>query len=138
MIKYIRRNFEVDRIEENKIKNMQPLVLAFVGDSVHTLFVRKHVCSLGEYKVNQLTRMTKEFVNAGKQCEVFKRIETMLSEDEQDVARRARNAQKGQIAKNYSPAEYNYATAFEAVVGYLYLTNQEERLNKILKISIAE
>lgn len=121
-----------------EIKNMQPLVLAFVGDGVHTLFVRKHVSSLGQYKVNQLTRMTKEFVNAGKQCEVFKKIEAFLSEDELDVARRARNAQKGQIAKNYSPAEYNYATAFEAVVGYLYLTNQEERLNQILELSISE
>ena len=121
-----------------EIKNMQLLVLAFVGDSVHTLFVRKYVCSLGEYKVNQLTRMTKEFVNAGKQCEVFKKIETMLSDDEFDVARRARNAEKGQIAKNYSPAQYNYATAFEAVVGYLYLTNQEERLNKILELSLSE
>ena len=128
----------MDKFEQNKIKNMQPLVLAFVGDSVHTLFVRKHVCSLGEYKVNQLTRMTKEFVNAGKQCEVFKKIEALLSEDELDVARRARNTAKGQIAKNYSPAEYNYATAFEAVVGYLYLTKQEERLNQILKISISE
>ncbi len=128
----------MDKLKQNKIKNMQPLVLAFVGDSVHTLFVRKYVCGLGEYKVNQLTRMTKEYVNAGKQCEVFKKIEALLSDDELDVARRARNAQKGQIAKNYSPAEYNYATAFEAVVGYLYLTNQEERLNQILKISISE
>lgn len=138
MIKYICRKIEVDKLKQNNIKNMQPLVLAFVGDSVHTLFVRKHVCGLGEYKVNQLTRMTKEFVNAGKQCEVFKKIEAFLSEDELDVARRARNAQKGQIAKNYSPAEYNYATAFEAVVGYLYLTNQEERLNQILELSISE
>ena len=120
------------------VKNMQPLVLAFVGDGVHTLFVRKHFASLGEFKVNQLTRMTKEYVNAGKQCEVFKKIEPILSEDENDVARRARNEKKGQIAKNYSPAEYNYATAFEAVVGYLYLTEQNERLNQILKISISE
>ena len=120
------------------VKNMQPLVLAFVGDGVHTLFVRKHFASLGEFKVNQLTRMTKEYVNAGKQCEVFKKIEPILSEDEKDVARRARNEKKGQIAKNYSPAEYNYATAFEAVVGYLYLTEQTERLNQILKISISE
>ena len=120
------------------IKNMQPLVLAFIGDSVHTLFVREKMATSGDYKVNSLNRMTKEKVNAGKQCSVFKAFEDLLTEDEKDVARRARNATKGQIAKNYSQTEYNYATAFEAVVGYLYLTKQNKRLEQILNFSIME
>lgn len=124
--------------EKLDIKNMQPLVLAFVGDSVHTLFVREKMSTSGDYKVNSLTRMTKERVNAGRQCAVFKAIEESLTEDEKDVARRARNTAKGQIAKNYSQTEYNYATAFEAVIGYLYLTKQEQRLNEILNFSIME
>ena len=89
-------------------------------------------------KVNSLNRMTKEKVNAGKQCAIFKAIEESLTDDEKDVARRARNTAKGQIAKNYSQTEYNYATAFEAVIGYLYLTKQEQRLNEILNFSIME
>lgn len=121
-----------------KIRNMQPLVLAFVGDSVHTLFVRKHLAESGDFKVNQLTRMTKEYINAGFQCKVFKEIEPLLTEEEHSVAIRARNTAKGQTAKNYSIAEYNYATAFEALVGFLYLTNQKERLNQILNLSIME
>ena len=120
------------------IKNMQPLVLAFIGDSVHTLFVREKMATSGDYKVNSLNRMTKEKVNAGKQCSVFKAFEDLLTEDEKDVARRARNTTKGQIAKNYSQTEYNYATAFEAVVGYLYLTKQNKRLEQILNFSIME
>jgi len=128
--------FEGKTIEE--VKNMQPLVLAFVGDAVHTLFVRKYVSSLGDYKVNELNRMVKQKVNAGMQCKVFKKIEELLSEEEHDLAYRARNSVKGQGAKNYSAYEYNYATAFEALIGYLYLTKQTERLNQILEKSLKE
>lgn len=123
---------------KSKVKQMQPLVLAFVGDSVHTLFVREHLAKSGDFKVNQLTRMTKEFVNAGFQSHVFKQIENQLSEEEHDIAFRARNTAKGQTAKNYSVVEYNLATAFEALVGYLYLTKQNERLLEILNLSILE
>ena len=122
----------------NKVKNMQPLVLAFVGDSVHTLFVREYMAGLGDYKVNELNRMVKEKVNAGMQCKIFKKIESMLTEEEHDLAYRARNGVKGQGAKNYSAFEYNYATAFEALIGYLYLTKQNERLNEILNLSLKE
>lgn len=121
-----------------KVKNMQPLALAFVGDSVHTLFVREHFASLFDYNVNKLSRLTKEYVNAGFQCKVFKAIEGTLTERESDIARRARNTLKHHGAKNYSAYEYNYATAFEALVGYLYLTKQYERLSEILNISIME
>ena len=122
----------------NDIKNMQPLVLAFVGDGVHTLFIREQMIKLGDYKVNDLNRMVKQKVNAGMQCRVFKKIEPMLTDYEHDLAYRARNSVKGQGAKNYSTYEYNYATAFEALVGYLYLTKQTERLNEILNLSLKE
>jgi len=120
------------------VKNMQPLVLAFVGDAIHTLYIRQQMVNLGDYKVNELTRMVKQKVNAGMQCKVFKAIENILTEEEHDIAYRARNSVKGQGAKNYSAYEYNYATAFEALVGYLYLTKQVERLNEILNLSLKE
>lgn len=122
----------------NDVKNMQPLVLAFIGDGVHTLYVREWVLQFGDYKVNELNRMVKEKVNAGMQCKIFKKIEPILNEIEHDVAYRARNGVKGRCAKNYSAFEYNYATAFEALIGYLYLTKQEERLNEILNMSLKE
>ena len=128
-------------MEENKnneVKNMQPLVLAFIGDGVHTLFVREQMVKLGDYKVNALNRMVKEKVNAGMQCKIFKKIEPTLTEEEHDLAYRARNSVKGQGAKNYSAYEYNYATAFEALIGYLYLTNQKIRLEEILSLSLKE
>lgn len=124
--------------ERIDIKNMQPLVLAFVGDSVQTLFVREQMAKLGDYKVNELNRMVKQIVNAGMQCKVFKKIEPLLTEDEHDLAYRARNSVKGQGAKNYTAYEYNYATALEALIGYLYLSKQTERLNEILNLSLKE
>lgn len=117
-------------------KNMQPLVLAFVGDAVHTLFVREFFSKRGDYKVNALNRMVKEKVNAGAQCKTFLEIESLLTSEEKDIATRARNSVKGQGAKNYSVFEYNHATAFEALVGYLYLEKNYERLNEILQKSL--
>ena len=121
-----------------EVKNMQPLVLAFIGDSVHTLFIREQMVKKGDYKVNELNRMVKEKVNAGMQCKIYKKIEALLTLEEHDLSYRARNSVKGQGAKNYSAYEYNYATAFEALIGYLYLTKQHDRLNEILHLSLKE
>lgn len=115
---------------------VQPLVLAFVGDAVHTLFVREFFASRGDYKVNELNRMVKEKVNAGAQCKTFLAVEPTLSDEEAEVANRARNSVKGQRAKNYSVFEYNHATAFEALVGFLYLEKRYDRLKEILKRSV--
>ena len=125
-------------IDENKAKQMQPLVLAMIGDSVQTLFVRTYIA--GEYgvKVNKMNKMVSSVVKAGSQFKTFKKIEESLFEDEQDIARRARNTHIHSKAKNFSYAEYIYATAFEALVGYLYLTGKTERLNQILKVSLEE
>lgn len=120
------------------VKNMQPLVLAFVGDAVHTLFVREFYSKLGDYKVNKLNRMVKEKVNAGYQSAVYHALESSLSEAEREISTRARNSVKGQGAKNYSVAQYNYATAFEALVGYLYLIKDYKRLEEILNFSVKE
>ena len=128
----------MEDFSKENVKNMQPLVLAFIGDGVHTLFVRERMAKLGDYKVNELNRMVKEKVNAGMQCKVFKSIELELSEEEHDISYRARNGVKGQGAKNYSATEYNYATAFEALIGYLYLTKQNDRLNEFLERSLKE
>ncbi len=128
-------------METNKtleIKNMQPLVLAFIGDAVHTLFVRNNMVQSYNYKVNKLNQLTKNKVNALFQSNAFKKIEHILTDDEKDIARRARNANKAHTAKNYSVQDYNYATALEAVIGFLYLTNQNERLDQILNLTIAE
>ena len=117
-------------------KQIQPLVLAMIGDGVQTLFVREFVAKNLGVKVNKMTKLVSGAVNAKAQCEIFQKIEPQLLEDEIDVARRARNAHIHTKAKNFSYFEYIHATAFEALLGYLYLTGQTERLNTFLDMTV--
>lgn len=111
----------------------QPLVLAMVGDGVHTLYVRTNLALATELKVNALNKLVSSKVNAGAQAKAFFAIKNTLTEREEQVARRARNTNIHSHAKNYSIEEYIHATAFEALLGYLYLSGQDERLQQILK-----
>lgn len=121
---------------ENEVKFLNPLVMAFVGDSVYSLFIKTQSLDIFNQKVNSLTKQTAEKVNAKSQEQALFKIINLLSEDEQDIVRRARNSNIHTKAKNYSIEEYRHATAFEALVGYLFLTKNIKRLKELLnKIS---
>lgn len=119
-------------IDVLKVKNLQPLILASVGDSVHTLFVRSKLAILDKYKANSLSREVSKIVNAGNQCKIYYKIENLLTEEELSIAKRARNTHIHSKAKNFSANDYIHATAYEAVLGFLYLTGQEKRLEFLL------
>lgn len=125
-------------LEDKTIVQMQPLVLAMIGDSVQTLFVRTKIALKYGVKVNKMNKLVSSVVQAGAQFKTFKKIEEQLSETEKDIARRARNTHIHTKAKNFSYNEYIYATALEAVFGYLYLSGQNERLNEFLEKSLEE
>ncbi len=127
-----------EKLEDKTINQMQPLVLAMIGDSVQTLFVRTEVALKYGVKVNKMNKLVSSVVQAGAQFRTFKKIEESLTEQEKDIARRARNTHIHTKAKNFSYNEYIYATALEAVIGYLYLSGQEDRLQEILQKSLEE
>ena len=127
-----------EKLEDKTINQMQPLVLAMIGDSVQTLFVRTEIAKRYGVKVNKMNKFVSSVVQAGSQFKTFKKIEENLTEQEKDIARRARNTHIHTKAKNFSYNEYIYATALEAVIGYLYLSGQEERLIEILEKSFEE
>ena len=105
-----------------------PLVLAYIGDAVWELLVRSRLIYQGR-SARHVHKDAVKCVNAGAQAEAFRRIEPMLAEHEADIARRGRNAHAHHAApKNQDAADYRAATALEALIGYLYLTGQEERL----------
>jgi len=110
------------------------LELAFMGDTLYDLRVRETLVRRGG-KVRNLHREATRHVCAHAQSEAFSRIEAILTEDEANVARRARNAHQNP-PKNADPAEYHRATALEALIGYLYLTGQLERMNALLDIAV--
>jgi len=125
-------------MEKEKIKQMQPLVLAMIGDSVQTLFVREYIAKTYGVKVNKMNKMVSSVVSAGSQFLTFKNIEEELTEDEVDIARRARNTHIHTKAKNFSFNEYIHATALEALFGYLHLSGETERLEYFLNKSLEQ
>ena len=117
--------------EKNKVKQMNPLVLAFVGDGVETLFVRSKVALSCDEKANALHKKAAAEVNAHAQSEQAERILPFLTEEEADIFHRARNSKSHHHAKNYSVTDYRRASGLEAVIGYLYLTGESERLEEL-------
>ena len=124
----------MNRLTESEAIQKDSLSLALVGDGVWTLYVRERLTLKHDCKSGLLSLKCVAYVNAGAQCKMLYALEGKLTEVEQDVVRRARNAHTGQKAKNASIDEYKKATALEALFGFLYLTNQIERLKEIQEI----
>ena len=118
--------------EEMDIKMLSPLTWAYVGDSVYELYVRTYLINKTKLKPHRLHIEAIKFVKAKSQADILKSIEDVLTEEEKDIVRRGRNAENHHLPKNADPADYMYATAFEALIGYLYLTKRDERLKEIL------
>ena len=111
---------------------MPPLVWAYVGDSVYELFIRTHLVNNTKLNPHKLHIEAINYVKAKAQAEILDRIQEYLTDEEKDIVRRGRNAQNHHLPKNSNIADYSHATAFEALIGYLYLSKQDERLKEIL------
>ncbi len=122
-------------MDEIKVRQMNPLVMAFVGDSVFTSYVRERLALESDCKAGILHKRANCFVKASAQAAIFAKIEAELTEDERAVARRAKNSHNNTHAKNATIFDYKLATAFEAVLGYVKLSEQNERLDFLLKYS---
>ena len=123
---------------EEEVNFLNPLVWAYIGDSVYELFIRTNLVNNSNEKVHKLHVNAVKFVKAAGQAKILKAIEKELTEEEQNIVRRTRNTQNHHIAKNATPAEYSYATAFEGLIGYLYLNKRDERLKYILSRALEE
>ncbi len=118
---------------EEEINQISPITWAYVGDAVYELYIRTQLVNNTDLKPHKLHTEAIKYVKAKAQADILRKIENDLTQEELEIVRRGRNTQTHHIAKNASLHEYRYATAFEALIGYLYLTNQYERLNFILK-----
>ena len=121
-----------DVMDKSKALNVNPVALAFVGDAVYSLFVREKLIFEKDSKSGELNKLATNSVNACAQAEFVKEILPLLTEEELGIFKRARNAKKGTKAKHATVAEYNASTGFEALLGYLYLTGDNDRLNFLL------
>ena len=119
-------------------KSMNPLALAFVGDGVFELLVREKLCCESRLPVSALHRQAVEQVCARRQAEDGRRLQSLLTEEEQEVYRRGRNARVHHVPKNAAVADYQAATALEALFGYLYLQGKGERVRELFAALLEE
>ena len=121
-----------DNIPADRARTISPITLAFVGDAVYSLYVRQKLVLLHDYSPNELQKHTSLEVSAHGQNVLLERVLPMLTEEEQGVFRRGRNAKKSTRSKSASVYEYNNSTGIEAVIGYLYLSGQYDRISQLL------
>lgn len=118
------------------IRAYSPLTLAYIGDAVYDLIIRTMVVGQANRPANKLHKITVKYVNAGAQSKMIQALADSLTEEEQEVYRRGKNAKPHTTAKNATAADYLKATGFEAVLGYLYLTDDMPRALKLVKDGI--
>jgi ribonuclease-3 family protein len=123
-------------LTKTEAKCLNPQVLAFVGDSVYTLFVRTMLAEKFDVKSGKLHTLANEYVKAGGQSDALERVISVLTDAEMGIYKRARNYKTHSVAKNADVVDYKRATGFEAVVGYLYLIGDYARLNELLKLCV--
>lgn len=131
MIEIIQREKDVA-----EVNTMSPLTWAYVGDGVFELFIRTHLVNTTRLKPHMLHIEAIKYVKAEAQGKILNKIQEQLTAEEKNIVRRGRNAENHHLPKNATVEEYSYSTAFEALIGYLYLTKQDKRLNEILNMCI--
>ncbi len=116
----------------HKANTYSPLALAYIGDGVYEMFIRTYVLAKGNAPVNKLHKASRELVRATTQARIYHIVEPMLTEEEQQVLKRGRNAKSISAPKNADITEYRHATGLEALIGYLYIEGNITRIHEII------
>jgi ribonuclease-3 family protein len=116
------------------VKELNPLVLAYAGDAIYDLFIRQYMIAQANHRPNHMHRTTTRYVSAKAQSMVLEYLE--LSEEEQDIVKRGRNAKSGSSPKKTDILQYRHSTAFECLLGYLYYEHRHERLREIMEHAV--
>ena len=131
-------DFRMREFSKNEAKQLNPLQLAIVGDAVYEVFVRTYILSSNvDLSANKIHRKAIGYVKAQAQAEIIHVVEEELSEEEEYIYKRGRNAKSQTVPKNADVRDYRMATGFEALVGYLYLIGDKERLDFIMGKSVS-
>lgn len=117
---------------------MNPVVLAYLGDAVHALYIREKLAFFSDSKSGTLHKKEAKLVCASMQARYVSIILPLLSEEELAIFKRAKNSKKVSKAKNSTPSDYCKSTGFEAVIGYLYVTGEVQRMNYLLSLTDEE
>jgi len=113
-----------------ELRDVQPVVLAYLGEAVYELLCREYGLMKGRTKIQKLHLHTVQMVKAETQSELLHKLSEELTEKEKDVVRRGRNV-KSHVPKHADPQDYRNATGFESLFGYLYLAGETERIKEL-------
>lgn len=119
-----------------KANEYSPLVLAYIGDGVYEMFIRTFILSQGNRQVNKMHKDARAFVCAKAQSNMYGFIEEHLTEEERGVLKRGRNAKSATSPKHADIADYRRATGVEALIGYLYLKKEIQRIEELLQLGL--
>jgi len=125
-------------MDKKEAKLLNGLALAYMGDAVYEIAIRQYLLESGQTKPNQLHHQATRYVSAKAQAKIIRyfKEEKLLTEEEETYYKRGRNSKINTKAKNTDIQTYLQSTGFEALMGYLYLTKQEERLNELTTLCI--
>ena len=132
---YLKEQFEIADVD---VRTYSPLTLAYIGDGIYDLIIRSLVVAKGNTRAGELHKRTSQLVKAKTQAELIEILLPFLTEEEADIYRRGRNAKSPTMAKNATMSDYRKATGFEALMGYLYLKDEFERIVELVKTGIEQ
>ena len=135
LLQQIKESFGLKEVD---VRTYSPLTLAYIGDAVYDVIFRTAVVAQGNAPVNKLHHKTIQYVKAPAQAALIESIMDELTPEEEAVYKRGRNAKPYTMAKNATMGEYKKATGLEALVGYLYLTDQMERALELIRLGLAD
>lgn len=129
MSAYIKKAWD---LPDTDIKSYSGLTLAYIGDAIYDLVIRTYIVKQGNAPVNMLHKKVVKLVQASAQAKLYHTIQDKLTDEEQAIYKRGRNAKSFTSAKNADIVEYRTATGLEALIGYLYLSGQTSRLLELI------
>lgn len=124
------------KMTEQDVKQMAPLVLAYMGDAIFEIYIRSYLTHKKQISVNALHKAATKYVKAKAQAEIVHQLEPHLTEEEWTIVKRGRNQKSATVPKNADLTDYRYATGFEALLGYLYYLGNTQRLMEIMGRSV--
>ena len=132
---YLKEQFEIPDVD---IRTYSPLTLAYIGDGIYDLVIRSLVVAKGNTRASELQERASRLVRASAQARMIQNLMPVLTEEEIVIYKRGRNAKSYTKAKNATVLDYRKATGFEALMGYLYLKDEFERLVELVKTGVEE
>ncbi len=130
------RELTIEELKPMEVQMMNPLKLAYLGDAVYEAYIRTYIITKHTTTPNAMSKLAVKYVKASAQAQIAKVLQPELSEAEWTIIKRGRNQKSGSVPKNALLSDYKYATGFEALMGYLYLVGEKERIFKLIKRGI--